>query len=284
MIHRCENMVKIDDFFNKIICGDSIEVIKGIPDNSIDVIVTSPPYYDLKNYDDIKNIVGEDYHKWMIQVCKEVSRILKPDASFILNIKDRVNDGVRGTKLYRLIDDICTETNMKLIDTHIWFKTNGISMSSQGIIDRWEPLFWLSKTNKPRVFINACRTKHKRSTVERVKYKVSKNNQYLRDEYIKLNETGSLPKNVIVTSVGTHRFIPGQRHPAVFPEKIPIFYIKLLSRENDVVLDPFVGSGTTVVACKKMSRRFIGIDISEKYCDIARKRLANIPEKLEGWL
>ena len=91
---------------NAIHQGDSLELLKQLPDNSVDLVLTSPPYADLKTYIDFKGILADDYVNWFIPYCKEIHRVLKPTGSFILNINDKVENGFRHPYVFDLISDI----------------------------------------------------------------------------------------------------------------------------------------------------------------------------------
>jgi site-specific DNA-methyltransferase (adenine-specific)/site-specific DNA-methyltransferase (cytosine-N4-specific) len=110
-----------------ILTGDSFELIKDIPDNSIDLIITSPPYADIVNYG--KNISiqkPQDYCDWLLPLFNEIQRVLKPSGSFILNINDNCSKGYRNHFIYELIYRSQKETKLKFYDTYIWHKKNGI--------------------------------------------------------------------------------------------------------------------------------------------------------------
>ena len=110
-----------------ILEGDCFELIKSQPDNSVDLIITSPPYADIVNYG--KNISikkPNEYVDWIIPLFKDIYRVLKPSGSFILNINDTCKNGVRNVFIYDLISRNNRETKLKLYDTYIWHKRNGI--------------------------------------------------------------------------------------------------------------------------------------------------------------
>jgi modification methylase len=234
-----------EDFLNKIICGDCLEVMKQIPDKSVDLVVTSPPYNkgsaDRKmnpahdswsranirygEFDD--NLPEKEYQEQQKIILRELARIIKPNGSIFYNHKARI-------KNHRVIlpTEWLEEFNIRQV--LIWDRTN------TPVIDpvRWFPtteyIYWITKTNVQPKF-----------------YKRSKNQM----EILRIP-----PK-------------PMKDHPAPFPEELVETLIINTTDENDIILDPFLGSGTTAVACKHLKRNFIGIEISPKYCEISRQRL-----------
>ena len=111
----------------KIVKGDCFDLIKKMPDNSVDLVITSPPYSDIVNYGkSVSTKKPDDYCDWILPLFKEIYRVLKPSGSFILNINDKCEGGYRSTYIYDLISRNNKETKLKLYDTYIWHKRNGI--------------------------------------------------------------------------------------------------------------------------------------------------------------
>ena len=111
----------------QFIQGDTFELIKKLPNNSVDLVITSPPYSDIVNYGkDVSTKKPDDYVDWILPLFKEIHRVLKPSGSFILNINDKCERGLRSTYIYDLISRNNKETPLKLYDTYIWHKRNGI--------------------------------------------------------------------------------------------------------------------------------------------------------------
>lgn len=107
---------------NTIHQGDSLELLKKLEDNSVDLVVTSPPYTDLKVYIDNGGILAKDYVKWFIPYCQEICRVLKPTGSFILNINDKVEGGFRHPYVFDLISEIHKQTKLKMFERLFWNK------------------------------------------------------------------------------------------------------------------------------------------------------------------
>ena len=111
---------------NAIHQGDSLELLKQLPDNSVDLVITSPPYADLKVYIDNGGILAKDYVNWFIPYCKEIERVIKPTGSFILNINDKVENGFRHPYVYDLISEIHKRTDLKMFERLFWNKLKSL--------------------------------------------------------------------------------------------------------------------------------------------------------------
>ncbi|MEM4270655.1 MAG: site-specific DNA-methyltransferase [Candidatus Pacearchaeota archaeon] len=268
---------------NKIYCMDALEFLKKIPDKSVDLIVTSPPYADTVSYGKKVEVFNpEKYVIWFLELCREVQRFLKPTGSFILNINDRATNGERSTYVFELVYRIVKETGLKLFDRYIWFKKSALPMTGEKRLnDRIEYIFHFVKdTKKFKTYTDRIREPYAEVSLKRFKNKVHGNDIILPDGRTVLSQRGSSKphplgkKPITVFRFDTGSALRGLEHPAPFHPQLPEFFIKWLTDEGDVVLDPFIGSGTTAVACKELGRKFIGCDISQEYVDIANKRLS----------
>lgn len=261
---------------NKIYCGDCLNIMKQIDNESIDLIVTSPPYADMRKYDNFKVIKPDEYVDWFIPKAKEILRILKNDGSFILNINDKVVSGFRHLYVHKLIIEL-SNIGFKLWERLFWYKRNPMpGMGGKRFRDGIEYIFWLSK-DKPYVDISSVKHE-KRDNRERqnATYGTSRSghNTKLRETSTRFPEL-VVPINVLDIPLG-NTYKKAKCHTAIYPEQLPEFFIKSGSKENDIILDPFVGSGTTCKVAKELNRNYIGIDISQEYCNIAEERLKQI--------
>jgi len=272
------------DYMNQILQGDCEEVLKGLPDNSIDLIFTSPPYADQR-----KNTYGgvnpDNYVAWFLPKTEQFLRVLKPTGTFVLNIKERVVAGERHTYVIDLILKM-REQGWLWTEEFMWHKKNSYPGKwPNRFRDSWERLLQFNKHKKFNMY------------QESVMIPVG---DWAQDRLAKLSETDKTrdeskvgsgfgknisnwlgrdmvyPNNVIhmATECGN------RNHSAAFPIELPAWFIKLFTQEEDVVLDPFVGSGTTAVAAAERKRNFVGIDISEDYCVLSRKRLSELQIQL----
>lgn len=265
---------------NCIINGDCLEVLKNFENNSIDFVFTSPPYADNR-----KNTYGgidpDKYVEWFAPISVELLRVLKPNGTFILNIKEKVVECQRHTYVIELILAL-KQQGWLWTEEFIWSKKNSTPGKWRNRFrDSWERLLQFNKNKHFKMFQEEVmvpigswsKTRLKnlsdndcRRTESKVGSGFGKNisNWENRDKVY--------PSNVLnlATECGN------KEHSAAFPEQLPEWFIKLFSSYDDLVLDPFSGSGTTSVVAKKLNRRFIGIEINEKYCEISKNRIAAV--------
>lgn len=269
---------------NEIYYGDAIELAKNIPDNFINLIVTSPPYSDHKSYGKNVNVFHPDkYVDWFLPFFKECHRFLSPNGSFILNINDKVKNGIRHPYVYELVYRVCKETDMKLYDRYIWHKKNAMPMSGNRLNDWMEYIFHFVKSPKIKTNTDSIREPYANSTIKRYKSPVAFNEKIDENgitsigdkKIVKENPLGKKPSTVMrFNTAGVLKGDTAGKHPAAFNPELPEFFIKWLTDENDVVLDPFVGSGTVAQVCKNLNRNYIGFELNEKYKDLINKRLS----------
>lgn len=286
----------------KILIGDAFDLIKQQPDNSVDLVITSPPYSDIVNYGkDVSTKKPDDYVDWILPLFKEIHRVLKPSGSFILNINDKTEGGYRSTYIYDLISRNNKETKLKLYDTYIWHKKNGIP---NGGLKRFrnttEFIFHFCKDKKHmKFYMDRVLQEPLSSTNERYKYDMTnrqgdiidgvrvKKIQKVRKGGMKTNELGlqaqdfsirELPDKVRPDNVFRFSTAAASRdniikHPAPYHKELPLYFINLLTDEDDLVIDPFSGIGTTGIACKELNRDYIGYELNKNYADFSIKRL-----------
>lgn len=260
-----------------IICGDCQEVIKALPDNCIDLIVTSPPYADRrkKNYEGIH---PDDYVEWFLPKSEELFRVLKPEGTFILNIKERVVNGERHTFVLSLILEM-KKQGWFWTEEFIWNKKNCYPGKwPNRFRDAWEPCLQFNKAKKFKMYHGAVmvpigdwakkRLKNLNHT-DHIRDKSKTNSGFGRNVSNWIGRDLVYPTNVLnfATECGY------KNHSATYPVELPDWFIRLFTASGDVVLDPFMGSGTTPIAAKKNERHFIGIDKEPDYCRIAKERI-----------
>jgi len=283
--------------------GDCFELIKLQPDNSVDLIITSPPYADIVNYG--KNISikkPDEYVDWILPLFKDIYRVLKPSGSFILNINDNCSNGVRNTFIYDLISRNNKETKLKLYDTYIWHKKNGIPNGApKRFRNTTEFIFHFIKDQKKlKFYMDRVLQEPTSSYVKRLETPVNdfgkvidgkrvrkpKKIRYLTGSTNKTKEGYELPQTErelpnVVRPDNVFRFPTAGasrdnsiKHPAPFHKDLPTYFINLLTDEGDVILDVFAGIGTTGLACKEIgNREFIGYELNPKYCDFGNQRI-----------
>ena len=256
----------------QLYCGQVEDLICYVPDNSIDLIVTSPPYAGKR--EDVYTVAQYDeYVKWLYALSKQFMRVLKPSGSFVLNIKDGVRDGHKETYVMEYVLKMAKDGWHR--DTYVWNKTNPYPCGGKRHLkDGFEYCFHFAKQNDYCFYPEHCL--------------VPANPKWLKDNLRRSNKGAHnvtnksglnmkartcnamvRPSNVITLPVNT----TNTKHPATFPVGLPTFFIKLMSKPGDLVLDPFMGSGTTAVACVLEKRDYLGFDDKPEYIEMAQQRL-----------
>jgi len=241
---------------NKIYNMDCLEGMKLIDGNSIDLVVTSPPYNIGLDYGhgwDSDKISTNEYKSFTKKWLEEVFRILKDDGRFCLNIGYRVCTVEDSGIDYNELIDISRSIGFKLRETIVWIKTRerGNPQSFCGANTAWGS--WLSASNP------ICRSYFEFIFVFYKKY-LGKQNK----------GKSTMTKKEFLDYTQNAWFFPAETdrtHPAPFPLELPLRCIKFFTYEGDVILDPFMGSGTTAEACIRLNRQYIGFEISKFYCD-----------------
>ncbi len=246
----------------------------------VDLIVTSPPYADARqpHYD---SVAPHDYPDWFMSFHEPLWQALKPEGSFILNMKDKVVRGVRHHYVWATIEKLIG-LGWHCIDDYIWHKKTSMpGYWPTRLRDAWEYVFHLSKVKKPYINQDAVKVSMAISTQQRLtrlnasqsmKVISATGSRFQRNFTNWLHKKQVLPSNVLHLCPENRN----QGHPAVFPVALPQFFIRLLSKPNDLVIDPFAGSGTTGLAALSLGRRCVLIDNQLSYCQIAEQRLSQL--------
>jgi DNA modification methylase len=270
---------------NKTYLGNCMELAKKLSDNSIDLIVTSPPYADTVSYGNGVEVMNPDnYVDWFLPLFHEAKRFLKGSGSFILNINDRANNGERHIYVYELITRIVKETGLKLFDRYIWFKKSALPMTGEKRLnDRIEYIFHFVKdTKKFKTNTDAVREPYEEISLKRFKSKVHGNDIVKNDGTTELSQRGSSKphplgkKPITVFRFDTGSALRGLKHPAPYHPQLPEWFIKWLTDEGDIVLDPFMGGGTTAEAALKLKRKYIGFEINPEYIKMTEDRIKKV--------
>lgn len=324
---------------NKIICGDAVTELKRIEDKSIDLIITSPPYYDQRKYSSIYEIgqeeLIEDYLEKLHLVFNECFRICKDTGNIVFNLGDKYIKGSLKLIPYRFALEVLKRNDVKLINDITWSKSNPTPRQyKRRLVSSTEPFFHFAKSDNyyynidnflkreediqpnkslrkgggyapkiqksdlsPQEKLNALHSLLKvqqevregkisdfRMKIRGVHKKAfggqqgGRNRQIDRDGFTIIRMYGNkMKKDLIENAVANTKDI---EHPAVFPLKVIKELISLLSMENNVVLDPFCGSGQVCIAAKSLNRKYLGIDLNQEYCELSEKRLIRMEESL----
>jgi DNA modification methylase len=255
--------------------GDCFQLIKTLPDNSIDLVITSPPYADLKTYGDFKGIPADDYVEWILPLIHQLYRVLKPTGSFILNINDKVENRFRHPFVFDLISRIHRDTKFKMFERLFWNKMKG-SPSQKRFGDRVEFVFWFVKSNDFVFNIDAMRTPYSPASLKRmsapIKSRFNREGEQGKTKEWKAHPQGALPSTLVNISSETKRI--ADTHIAVFPESLVEYFVLGSTNPDALVLDPFLGTGTTAVVCKAHTRRCVGFELNTDYLAVAKARLS----------
>lgn len=238
------------EYLNQIILGNS-EEMKEIPDNSVQLMITSPPYNVTKEYD--KDLTLEEYLIFLKKVFKETYRVLINGGRACINIANL------GRKPYIPLSDyisqIMIDLGFNMRGEIIWNKAASASPSTA-----WGS--WLSAANPILRDIHEYILVFSKGDMNRISK--GKENTITKEKFMEWTRSIWNMNAVSARSVG---------HPAPFPEELPYRLIQLYSFKNDIILDPFIGSGMTAIAALKSKRYFIGYDISEEYVKLANNRI-----------
>jgi len=321
-------------FLNQILCGDNNELIKEIPDQCINLVITSPPYYKQRDYGggigSEKTV--EEYLERLIELFRECVRVLRPDGSIVFNIGDKYENENLLLIPYQFALQVSSKISVKLVNTVTWVKLNPTPRQfKRRLVSSTEPFFHFVKSNDYYYNIKAYQAhldaqkeknrgngknighkyfdliKSSRLSDEEKEWATTELYEVIREvkqrkissfrmkirglhsppfggqeggRKIQLEKKGftiiringdSLKRDVIECPVET---IKGCQHPAIYPEFIIGQFLLLLTKEGDAVLDPYMGSGTTAVACKKMRRNYVGFEINHEYCKYASQRVS----------
>lgn len=261
----------------KIFQGDSKEILKQLDDYSIDLIVTSPPYADRRKqtYGGIK---PEKYVDWFLPISKELLRVLKPTGTFILNIKEKAENGERSTYVIELILAL-REQGWFWTEEFIWHKKNSYPGKwPNRFRDSWERLLQFNKEKKfdmyqDEVKIPVGNWVKKRlnnlSNVDRERDNAKNGSGFGKNVSNWVGRETVYPTNVLYLATECNN----KQHSATFPSSLPEWFIKLFTKEHDWILDPFVGSGTTLEVARRMKRNSIGIDIVPEYVEMIKAKI-----------
>ena len=324
------------DVENKIICGETLNVLKTLPDKSVQTIITSPSYFLKKEYEN-KNEIFDNYLENHRKIIKESKRVLKDNGAIFWNVAQTVHDN-EILPLGAIFYDIFKKLNFFLKNWIIW-KFEGGECPRNRLFGRYENVLWLVKRKDNFIFnIDDVRVPTKwlkdkrvrkdgknpedfwilddRTNSEKlnlIKNKLSKYknlisekkkdyvNQVLMDELIRdvedqLNDMLETKEKVLnknlqdniwhinrVVNISKKEKIKHPKtkkaHPCPFPERLIDRIIKMSSNKNDMVLDIFSGSGTVMKVANDLHRRWIGIDQSKEYCEIAKLRIKSQPKQ-----
>jgi site-specific DNA-methyltransferase (adenine-specific) len=267
------------DIKTDLLLGDCGEELKKLPDNSIDMIVTSPPYADQR-----KNTYGgihpDKYVQWFLPISEQLLRILKPTGTFILNIKEKVVEGERSTYVLELIIEM-RKQGWLWTEEFIWHKKNCYPGKwPNRFRDSWERLLQFNKNRNFKMYQeevmvpmgNWANSRLKKlSATDKIRDNSKVGSGFGKNISNWLNREKAYPANVLHLATECNN----KNHSAAFPEELPEWFIKLFTKEFDTVLDPFMGSGTTLIVSNRMRRHSVGIEIVPEYYEMVKCLIDN---------
>lgn len=263
--------------------GNSAEILKSLTSNSVDLIITSPPYSDQRK-GSYGGIHPDRYVEWFLPMTSQLLRVLKPTGTFILNIKEKVVNGERHTYVLDLIHEMRRQ-GWLWTEEFIWHKRNcHPGKWPNRFRDAWERLLQFNKSKKFNMYQEAVmvpigdwsktRLKNlsetdKRRDNSRVGSGFGKNiSNWVGKEIV-------YPSNVLYLATESSN----KSHSATFPLSLPSWFIKLFTKDGDLILDPFLGSGTTSISASFLNRNSVGIEILPEYYNIAIERFKDETSK-----
>jgi site-specific DNA-methyltransferase (cytosine-N4-specific) len=268
----------------KAYCADSLEFMRTLPDGSIDLVVTSPPYalHFKKEYG---NPDQGQYVQWFIPFGEQIKRILKPEGSFVLNLGGSWRPGapVRSLYHFRLLLSLCDEVGFELCQEFFWYNpaklpapAEWVNVRRIRVKDSVEYVFWLSAGSSPKADNTKVLQEYSKDMQRLIKRGIKQakrpsghniTRKFSRDK------GGSIPPNLIEcgNNESNSRYIRACKelgkkvHPARFPAELPRFFILFLTEANDLVLDPFAGSNTTGAVAEQLGRKWIAVEKDHTY-------------------
>ena len=274
------------EYLDNILLGDCEEVLKEVPDDSVDLIFTSPPYADQRRQT-YGGIRPDDYVDWFMPKADEFFRVLKPTGTFVLNIKERVVNGERHTYVMELIFEM-RRRGWLWTEEFMWHKRNSHPGKwPNRFRDNWERLIQFNKHRKFHMYQDAVMVpvgdwaEHRLanlSETDKTRDESRVGSGFGKNVSNWVGRDMVYPNNVVHMATESSN----QSHSAAFPVGLPTWFIKLFTKRNDTVLDPFIGSGSTAVAALRLGRHYIGIDTNPEYVELSNRRLRDSQITLPG--
>lgn len=264
--------------------GDSLELMGELPEDSVNLVLTSPPYA-LHFEKEYGNVDKEDYVDWFLPFCEEILRILKPDGSFVLNIGGSYNEGEPTRSLYhfKLLIELVETVGFHLAQECFWYNpaklpapAEWVNVRRIRIKDSIEYVWWLSKTPTPKADNRDVLVPYSRDMkklIDRGLRGTTRPSGHNITEKFSKDRGGAIPSNFLEwgNNDSNSAFMRACRerginsHPARFPRILPKFFIRFLTDAGDLVLDPFAGSNTTGKVAEDLQRQWLAVELEEEY-------------------
>lgn len=274
---KIDLFTKKENITSKIILGDCLDILKKMDTDSVDLIMTSPPYADQrsKTYGGIK---PDKYVEWFLPRSKEFLRVLKPTGTFILNIKEKAENGERHTYILKLILAM-KQQGWLWTEEFIWHKKNCFPGKwPNRFRNAWERLLQFNKQKEFNMYQDEVMIPmgswittrlNNLSETDKIRDNSRVGSGFGKNISNWMGRKMAYPTNVLNIATETSN----KNHSAVFPKALPIWFVKLFTQKGDIVLDPFLGSGTTSLAALELDRNSIGIEIKKEYYNLSSKNI-----------
>jgi len=280
--------------------GDSLEILSKIPDNSVNLIVTSPPFA-LTRQKEYGNKPETEYIDWFMQFAKEIYRVLTKDGSFVVDLGGAYIPGypVRSIYQYELLVRLCNDLKFFLAQEFFHYNPSRLPTPAEWVTvrrvrvkDSVNVVWWLSKSENPKSDNKQVLKPYSESMKSLLKngYKAKmRPSGHDISEKFNNDNGGAIPPNLLElanTESNSHymrkcKELGIKPHPARFPSEFAEFFIKFLTSEEDIVIDPFAGSNTTGFAAEKLNRQWISIELNESYIEGSILRFQEEPNLFE---
>ncbi len=266
---------------NGVTLGDSLEWLPQLPKGSVDLFFTSPPYADARAY---SRIHPDTYVEWFLPFAQAMLEAASETGSLIINIKNRVANrgpltGQRHPYVYQLVLALQT-MGWRWVETYIWAKPNAVpGRFGPRTKDSFEYCYHFAKGKKPFFDLDAVRVPYKADQAEIDRRKSDTLGRRTTEAGFGRDRTktyllgGADPGNVVSVPQTYNQHL-GVAHTAAMPEGLAEFFVRVASPANGLVIDPFAGSGTTVVVARRLGRRAAGFELHEQFVEVARQRIA----------
>jgi DNA modification methylase len=282
---------------------DALAILHSIPDDSMNAVITSPPYalHFKKEYG---NVDKKDYVEWFLPFAREFFRVLKNDGSFILNIGGSYNKGMptRSMYHYKLLIELVDTVGFHLAQEFFWYNPAKLPMPAEWVTvrrirvkDAVEHVWWLGKTAWPKATNRNVLKPYSNDMIRLnqrgLRATVRPSGHNIKSSFDKIGAGGAIPSNVFEeapddflkfgnNSANDNYTLRCKEagikiHPARFPQSLPDFFIRFLTNEGDIVIDPFAGSNTTGAVAERLNRRWIATETVEEYLAASKFRFEN---------
>jgi site-specific DNA-methyltransferase (adenine-specific) len=268
---------KLEDVADQVLRGDCRNELSKVPNDSVNLVVTSPPYAD-KRKSTYGGVSPDQYVEWFLPIADEIHRVLRPDGSFVLVMKEGTTDGERDVYVMELVL-MLRRHGWRWVEEYHWCKKNAMPGKwPNRFQDRWEHVFHFTKEKRFAMYQKAVRepigdwakTRLKNlSTADMTRLTSGTRSGFGRNMSRWVGKELVYPSNSLhIAPEAGHK-----GHSAAFPEPLPAWFIRLFTKKGDTVLDPFLGSGTTAVAALNLGRHYIGVEKQPSYQKVAAHRI-----------